>query len=180
MILLAAINTAGGDSTGQFLVIGMVVQFFWSAIVSFAIWKMSKMDRNTEKLEQRLHETTTKLVDERLRGITHEVRGHMNQLVLTIDELKGKLQLGDGEIRDMNKELGERDHTREIQILQRVNEVKSYVIEHAASKQDLKEHQGRMDTKVEKINERLGQQDRTLAVIERVVNENHGTQGRNS
>jgi hypothetical protein len=112
------------------VVIGIIATFIWNSVISVAVYKMSKTDRNIESLQRNLHETTEKLVDERLRRVTHEVNGHVQGLVLVIEELKQKLAGGDASFNN----LVIADHSLEKELIRSVNQLKEYVHTNAADK----------------------------------------------
>jgi chromosome segregation ATPase len=160
------------------VVIGIVVQFFWQTVVSVQLHRLAKQDRTVEGLEKRVredaeksaeerHSLTTKLVDERFRAMTHEVNNHVQGFTSTLDFLKARLEKRDDELDG----LGERDHQQDLKLLQAVMEIKTHVIEKAASKEDLKEHQREMQRVVEAVNRHLGEQDAKLHRIEQRCDE---------
>ena len=61
--------------------------------------------------------------------------------------------------------MGEGGHTLELKLLTGLNESKQHVVEKAASKTDLKEHQHAMDAKVDRIQEHLRGQDVRMAEL---------------
>lgn len=144
------------------VVIGILVQFFWQSVVSYQLHKLAKQDRTVEGLEKRLHETTEKLIDERLRAVTHSVSNHANTLSLSLEEMRRRV---DQTVERIDG-LGEKDHGHDLALLKSINELKQYVIERAASKDDVKEHQREMGRVVQTINGHLGEQDARLIRIE--------------
>ncbi len=117
--------------------------------------KIAGLETKLEESVKGTHELATKLVDERFRGMTHEVKSHMQGLLSTIDEMK--LRLRDGETQFANIHDG--GHALKLEITKGLAEIKQVVTEKAASKQDLKEHQSEMTAKVKEIQTHLGQQD---------------------
>src|SRR5262245_58511648 len=79
-----------------------IFQAVFSAIVSLAIWRLTTAQRRYEGLEERLHQVTTKLVDERFRAMTHEVNGHVQGLVTVVDDLKDRLKDGSDDLESLS------------------------------------------------------------------------------
>jgi len=126
---------------------------------------MKAMAIKLENTEKSTHELAAKLVDERFRAMSHSVGNHVQGLVTTIDEMKERLKLGDGDFANLR----EGDHKLEIELLKSLADHREYVSSHAASKDDLAAHQKRTDASIETILERLGKQDRQMAVIAHCV-----------
>jgi chromosome segregation ATPase len=145
------------------LIVGILVQFFWNSIISVGLYRMSKADRNVEKLELNLHTLTEKLIDERMRRISHDLDNHVQGMVSTIDEVKDRLTQRDGALQS----LGEKDHKIELEVLSRLSEIKQFVVERAASKDDLKEHERSMQTKVDRIEGQITRTNERLTGIEK-------------
>ncbi len=112
------------------VVIGIVVTFVWNSLISVAVYRMSKTDRNIESLQANLHEMANKLVDARLRAATHEVNNHVQSLVTVIDDLKARL--ADNE--DGLGALSGAGHSIEKDLIRSVDSLKEYVRTNAAEK----------------------------------------------
>ena len=138
-----------------------VFQLVFSFLVSLSLWKLTAWQRRYEGLEDRLHEATTRLVDERFRAMTHEVNAHVNKFLLTVEEMKQRIQLGDGEIRG----LSDRDQKIELTIAARLDLLKDYIRDTAASKKDLEKHETSVERKLGAVELRLGDLTSTVAVL---------------
>lgn len=144
-----------------------VFQLVFSAIVSITLWRLSAWQRRYEGLEGKLHEATTRLVDERFRAMTHEVNSHVQGLLLALEEMKLRIQSGDAELRG----LGERDQRIELQVAGRVEQIKDYIRDFAAGKQDLEKHQVSVDRKLSHVELKLSDLTSTVAVLNERVKE---------
>ena len=138
-----------------------VFQLVFSFVVSLTLWRLTAWQRRYEGLEDRLHEATTRLVDERFRAMTHEVNAHVNKFLLTVEEMKQRIQLGDGEIRG----LCDRDQKIELTIAARLDLLKDYIRDTAASKKDLEKHESSVERKLGAVELRLGDLTSTVAVL---------------
>ena len=111
--------------------------------------------------EAKLHEATTKLIDERFRAMTHEVKTHVQGLTGTLDLLK--LQLEDG-----SKAVGELydvDHKIELGVASKIDQIKDYIREKAATKDDLKEHERSVSAKFDRQGEQISKLATNVAVL---------------
>jgi hypothetical protein len=138
-----------------------VFQLVFSAVASLTLWRLSAWQRRYEGLEGKLHEATTQLVDERFRAMTLEVRGHVQGLLLALEEMKQRVQSGDTELRG----LGERDQRIELSLAGRIDLLKDYIREHAAGKSDLEKHEASVERKLAAIEQRLSVLAGTVAVL---------------
>jgi uncharacterized protein YukE len=144
-----------------------VFQLVFSGVVSLTLWRLTTWQRRYEGLEGRLHETTTRLVDERFRAVTQEVNGHVEGLVLALEELKRRIQSGDAEVRAM----GERDQRIELAVAGKIDLLKDYIRDFAAGKKDLEKHEASVDRKLGQVEHRLGDLTSTVAVLSDRVKE---------
>ena len=144
-----------------------IFQLVFSFVVSLTLWRLTAWQRRYEGLETRLHEATTRLVDERFRAMTHEVNSHVQGFLLVLEELKTRVQAGDGELRT----LGDRDQKIELALAGRIDTLKDYIRDHAASKTDLEKHEITFDRKLGQVVLRLGDLASTVAVLTERVRE---------
>ena len=142
-------------------------QLVFSAVVSITLWRLTAWQRRYEGLEDRLHEATTRLVDERFRAMTHEVNSHVQGFLLVLEELKQRVQFGDGELRT----LGDRDQKIELTLSGRFDQLKDYIRDTAASKKDLEKHESAVERKLGQVEVRLGDLTSTVAVLTERVRE---------
>jgi hypothetical protein len=154
-------NTVTLALSDNFSVSLAVFQLVFSFLVSLTLWRLTAWQRRYEGLEDRLHEATTRLVDERFRAMTHEVNAHVNKFLLTVEEMKQRIQLGDGEIRG----LSDRDQKIELTIAARLDLLKDYIRDTAASKKDLEKHESSVERKLGAVELRLGDLTSTVAVL---------------
>ena len=144
-----------------------VFQLVFSFLVSLSLWRLTAWQRRYEGLEDRLHEATTRLIDERFRAMTHEVNSHVNKFLLTVEEMKQRLQLGDGELRG----LSDRDHKIELSLSAKLDHLKDYIRDTAASKKDLEKHESAVERKLVQVELRLGDLTSSVAVLTERVKE---------
>ena len=144
-----------------------VFQLVFSAVVSITLWRLTAWQRRYEGLEDRLHDATTRLIDERFRAMTHEVNSHVQGFLLTVEEMKQRIQLGDGEIRG----LSDRDQKIELLLSARLDHLKDYIRDTAATKKDLEKHEVTVERKLGQVELRLGDLNSTVAVLTERVKE---------
>ena len=144
-----------------------VFQLSFSAVVSVTLWRLTASQRRYDGLEQRLHETTARLVEERFRAMTHEVNSHVQGLVLALEEMKQRVHFADTEFRAM----GERDQKIELAVANKVDLLKDYIRDCAAGKRDLEKHEAAVDRKLGQVELRLGDLTSTVAVLSERVKE---------
>ena len=144
-----------------------VFQLVFSAVVSITLWRLSAWQRRYEGLEDRLHDATTRLIDERFRAMTHEVNRHVQGFVLTVEEMKQRIHFGDGEIRG----LSDRDQKIELALAVRIDLLKDYIRDTAATKKDLEKHETAVERKLGQVEVRLGDLTSTVAVLTERVKE---------
>jgi hypothetical protein len=142
-------------------------QLVFSAVVSITLWRLTAWQRRYEGLEDRLHEASTRLIDERFRAMTHEVNSHVQKFLLTVEEMKQRLQSGDCEIRG----LSDRDQKIELALAARIDHLKDYIRDTAASKKDLEKHETTVERKLAQVELRLGDLTSSVAVLTERVRE---------
>ena len=142
-------------------------QLVFSFVVSLTLWRLTAWQRRYDGLEERLHEATTRLVDERFRAMTHEVNSHVQGFLLTLEELKGRIHSGDAELRT----LGDRGQKIELTLAGRFDQLKDYIRDTAATKKDLEKHEGAAERRLAQIELKLGHLSSAVAVLTERVKE---------
>ena len=138
-----------------------VFQLVFSAVVSVSLWRLTAWQRRYEGLEGKLNDATTRLIEERFAAMTRQVDRHVQSFVDAIDEVKQRIVFGDADVRA----LGERDQRIELTLAARIDLLKDYIRDTAATKKDLERHE-------------VGA-ERRLCVIEQRLAELAGVVGRN-
>jgi DNA repair ATPase RecN len=118
-------------------------------------------ERKVSELQTGLHEVVGKLVDERFRGMTHQIQNSVNAFEMTMTDFKERLK--DGEIAFDG--LTEKDYAVEQKVLARLDELKDYVRDHAATRDDLKEHEKTVARKFDHMGEQVNEMGQKLAVL---------------
>ena len=126
-------------------------QLVFSAIVSISIVRLSAWQRKYEGLESKLHDATARLIDERFGGVSGQVDRHVRAFVASLDEVKQRLFYGDADVRA----LGERDQRIELTLAARIDLLKDYIRETAATKKDLERHEAGAERRLATLEERL-------------------------
>ena len=114
-----------------------VFQLAFSAVVSVSLWRLTAWQRKYEGLEGKLHEATTRLIEERFVATTSQVDRHVQAFVIALDEMKQRMVFGDADVRA----LGERDQRIELTLAARIDLLKDYIRDTAATKKDLEKHE---------------------------------------
>ena len=130
-----------------------VFQIVFSAVVSVSLWRLTAWQRRYEGLEGKLHEATTRLIEERFAGMTRQVDRHVQSFVDAIDEVKQRIVFGDADVRA----LGERDQRIELTLAAKIDLLKDYIRETAASKKDLEKHEVGAERRLCVIEQRLAE-----------------------
>jgi chromosome segregation ATPase len=144
-----------------------IFQLVFSFVVSLTLWRLTAWQRRYEGLEDRLHDATTRLIDERFRAMTHEVNSHVQKFLLTVEEMKQRIQSGDGELRG----LSDRDQKLELLLSARLDHLKDYIRDTAATRKDLEKHESSVERKLAQVELRLGDLTSTVAVLTERVKE---------
>jgi hypothetical protein len=130
-----------------------VFQLVFSAVVSVSLWRLTAWQRRYEGLEGKLNDATTRLIEERFAGMTRQVDRHVQSFVDAIDEVKQRIVFGDADLRA----LGERDQRIELTLAARIDLLKDYIRETAASKKDLEKHEVGAERRLCVIEQRLAE-----------------------
>jgi septation ring formation regulator EzrA len=138
-----------------------IFQLLFSAGLTLAVWKLSRVAGEFDDQDRKLHELATKLVDERFRAMTHEVNNHMQGLLNTIDELKSRLKDGDQTIDGLN----ERDQKIELAVAGKIDSLKDYIRDNTASKSDVRAHEQTVAGKFDRMGEKVEAMGREVAVL---------------
>lgn len=158
--LLPLLAAKESDHPDYYLLL-LAVELIWTTVLTIFTIILSRKDTTGDKLEERLHETTTKLVDERLRSTTHEIRDHVQSLLTTIEDMRGRLKDADGELDG----LGERDQKLELALAAKFDALKDYIRETTASKDDVKEHERSVKQQMNQMADKLGLLGEKVAVL---------------
>ena len=140
-----------------------IFQLVFSAVASLTLWRLTAWQRRYDGLEERLHEATTRLVDERFRAMTHEVNSHVQGFVLTVEEMKQRIHFGDGEMRG----LSDRDQKIELALAVRFDQLKDYIRDTAATKKDLEKHEAAAERRLCVIESRLAEVATVVAALKK-------------
>jgi hypothetical protein len=143
------------------VVIGIVASVFWNGVLTLVLWRLTKADRINEALDRHVHELTDKLVDERLRAMTHEVNGHVQGLVSVVDEMKDRLKDGDSALESLVSS----DHKIELAVAAKFDALKDWIRENTASKSDVNNHQASMTKQTDKIGAKVEELGQKVAVL---------------
>lgn len=108
-----------------------------------------------------LHEANGKLVDERIRGWTHDVAERMQPLLSTLDLVQKRLNVSEA---DLDK-LGESGHRNEITLVAKMDQLKDYIRETAASKKDLEKHEQSVERKFSHLDQAVAGLSREVGVL---------------
>ena len=130
-----------------------VFQLGFSAVVSVSLWRLTAWQRRYEGLEGKLNDATNRLIEERFAGMTRQVDRHVQSFVDAIDEVKQRIVFGDADLRA----LGERDQRIELTLAAKLDVLKDYIRETAASKKDLEKHEAGAERRLCVIEQRLSE-----------------------
>ena len=130
-----------------------VFQLVFSGVVSVSLWRLTAWQRRYEGLEAKLHDATTRLIEERFGGMTRQVDRHVQSFVAAMDDIKQRMVFGDADVRA----LGERDQRIELTLATRLDLLKDYIRETAATKHDLERHEAGAERRLCVIEQRLGE-----------------------
>ena len=130
-----------------------VFQLGFSAVVSVALWRLTAWQRQYDGLEGKLHEATTRLIEERFGGMTRQADRHVESFVSALEEIKQRMVFGDADVRA----LGERDQRIELTLVTRIDLLKDYIRETAATKKDLEKHEAGAERRLCVIEQRLSE-----------------------
>lgn len=138
-----------------------IFQVSFAALVSLVLWRLGVGQKRVDTTDERLHALTSKLVDERFRAMSHEVNGHVNGFMLTLEELKLRLK----ETEQTFDQLIRAGHVQEMKGVERLEQVKDYIRDQTASRQDLREHQKNADAKFDRIMQQMAEMQSAIAVV---------------
>lgn len=137
------------------------ISLVMDVLMTVGLFYVTAKAKKIDELEDRVHTVTTKLIDERFRAMTHEVMSHVQGFVTTLDEMKSRLEDGDGQLR----QLASVDQKIEIQVIERMSALKDWLRDNLASKTDLKEHEKNVAGKFEKVEARVASMAQSVAVL---------------
>jgi len=139
--------TAQGDTTAAIT----VFQVLFSAGISLTLWRMTAWQRRYEGSEQRLHEATGRVIDERIRALTSQLDGASHASVVAREELRQRLAATDAAIASM----ADRDLKIEQALAMKLDQLKDYIRDSAVSKSDLDRYEAAVDRRLTRIEGRL-------------------------
>jgi hypothetical protein len=136
-------------------------QLIFSAIVSLLLWRLTAWQRQYEGLENKLHEATTRLIEERFGSMTGLVDRHVQSFVSAMDEIKQRMVFGDADVRALR----ERDQRIELTVATRLDLLKDYIREVAATKKDLEKHEIGAERRLAVLEQRLSELSAVAAAL---------------
>ena len=128
-----------------------IFQVVFSAAISLALWRMTAWQRRYEGAEQRLHEATGRVIDERIRALTLQLDGASHANAVARDELRQRLAATDTAIAAM----ADRDLKIEQALASRLDLLKDYIRDSSPSKTDLDRYEAVVDRRLTRIEARL-------------------------
>ena len=105
-------------------------------------------NRKFHTLSSELHESNTKLIDERFRAISHQLNNTANQFSLTLENIREDLKTGELSF----EKLGQGDHKLELKLAAQTDTIKDYIRE-------------KLETHEQHMNLRLGKLENSVAVL---------------
>jgi hypothetical protein len=163
------------------VMVGMgVVNMVLSVLMGIVLAWFGVRQRRVEAMEHRItalvkesaderHVLTTKLVDERFRAMTHELGNSGQQLVLAVAELRQRVKEAEAELDGA----GERNHKIELTVADKVDQIKDLIREatsKTATRADLEKHESQVSQRDQRLGERLGKVEQSIAVLAEVTN----------
>jgi hypothetical protein len=132
------------------------------------IWlsRLSHRQDEQDKLKDRLESQTEQSVEQKFKAVKDSLEVQIKSLATMLEKIEGRLGKGDDEFDAIN----DRDHELELKTLLAVQDVKNYVVQNAASKDDLRGHQETTDRKLEGIVSQLSKHSTALGIIGSQVN----------
>jgi len=109
-----------------------IIQFALSIGMAIALAWVASKTRKIETLEEKLEETTSRLVDTKLVAAMAELRITIAGLAEQVKHIAGRLERGD----DKFEQLGDGRQTLELRLLSKIGDLKDFVRENCASKGD--------------------------------------------
>ena len=138
-----------------------VFQLVFSGIVSISLWRLTAWQRKYEGLEAKLHDATTRLIEERFGTMTRQADRHVQAFVTAMDEIKQRMVYGDADVRA----LGERDQRIELTVATRLDLLKDYIRETAATKKDLERHEAAAERRLAVLEQRFTELAGTVVML---------------
>lgn len=149
-----------------------VLDILVSGGITLVLFRISQAVKRYDRLEDRsekqigemkisLHDTTTKLIDERFRSISHQVTNSGHGLAMVIDEIKERLKHGDGLI----DALDDSDHRIELKMAGKLDELKDWIRDNAATRSDLEKHEENMNGRLNQLDGRVMELAKEVAVL---------------
>jgi hypothetical protein len=146
-----------------------IFQLGFSCIVSVVLWKVTAAQRRNEGMETKLGDLASKLVEERFRGMSHQVNTSVEAFSKTLanltEHIKEQEQHVDG--------LGERDTKNELAFAAKLDQLKDWLRDNMASKKDLDKHEGVSNQKFDTVQREVGQLSKEVAVLGEKVKAEH-------
>jgi hypothetical protein len=164
MTILAVSDTSSYAMWGISLVINVCIVIGLSR-VSAVTRKFENLEaaRAKEKgdLEQALHVTVEKLVDERFRSMSHTMNNHVQQVVSAMDSFKERLEDGD----ETFESLSNRNQKIELEVAAKVNDLRCWMQETFGTKNDQREHAHAAELRAGVLADKLEEIGKDVAVL---------------
>lgn len=134
--------------------ISIAVGMFNTVLIAYLQNSINKFNRAEDKgeaaiktISDKLHEASTKLIDERFRAITHQMNNSAQGFVNTISRIE--TALGDG-VEHFQK-LGDRASGFDVKLAEQTGQIKGYIHE------QLSAHERGVVDKFNAVNDRIGE-----------------------
>lgn len=129
------------DSWSIVLPIGVVLQIAFNAWYSYALFRMRANVEHVKGLESKVERVAEQLIESKLTGVVRHLEGLVGVINERVSNIKERLKSGDTSFAELDR----RDRELEARFNRRMDELKDYLHQHFATKQELHDLRKRVE-----------------------------------
>lgn len=135
-----------------------IAQWAFNFIVAIVMAHLARQNQRIDHLQESLRLSAEKQIEDRFVGLTREMTSHLSPLLKAIDATAGRIK----ESEECLDDLITKDHELEMKMFQRVENLRGWMGQNFASREEQKQ----IAASMEKIRDKLSNLDQMVSHVE--------------
>lgn len=121
--------------------IGGSLQLVFNLTVAVLLWQMRKRGDYVTELEHSIEEKSKQIVEAKIAEVENRIDGRLQRISDWMGQINDRLQSGDRQL----EHLDEKDHQAQLALTKSIAEMRAFVYERAATKEDVEKVWRKLD-----------------------------------
>lgn len=130
-----------------------VINLIVGALVAWLTFRERQREQRITRLETNLEQRAEELIESKLAGVVNQLQGVINVVNERVSNIRERLAAGDTNFADLDK----RDRELQMRFDMRFEQLKDYIQEHFATKDDLRENVKGLHRRIDTVKQFIGQ-----------------------